>query len=62
MVRRLAGLRHISPASAAFNDMTGGVGYYQFLEDVSRRFAEDVSGRGQLIARLKDVRPPVYIG
>ena len=42
-------------ASAAFNDMTGGVGYYQFLEDVSRRFAEDASGRGQLIARLKDV-------
>lgn len=42
-------------ASAAFNDITGGIGYYQFLEDVSRRFAEDVSYRGQLIARLKDV-------
>ena len=42
-------------ASAAFNDITGGIGYYQFLEDVSRGFAEDVSYRGQLIARLKDV-------
>lgn len=41
-------------ASAAFNDRTGGIGYYQFLEEVSRRYGEDPSYRKELIGKLKE--------
>lgn len=41
-------------AAAAFNDITGGIGYYHFLEDVSRRYAEEPSYRKELISRLKE--------
>ena len=41
-------------ASAAFNDIIGGIGYYQFLEYVSRRYSEEPEYRQALIGKLKD--------
>lgn len=41
-------------ASSAFNDIIGGVGYYQFLEYVSRRYSEEPEYRKELVKKLKD--------
>ena len=41
-------------AASAFNDVIGGIGYYQFLEYVSRRYSEEPEYRKELIGKLKD--------
>ncbi|MGN0373431.1 MAG: insulinase family protein [Enterocloster sp.] len=45
---------YFSPA-ASFNDRTGGVGYYQFLEEVCRRFSEEPGYRKVLADKLKQI-------
>lgn len=40
-------------ASASFNDRTGGIGYYQFLEEVCSRYSKEPDYRKELIGRLK---------
>lgn len=40
-------------ASASFNDRTGGIGYYQFLEEVCSRYSKEPEYRRELIGRLK---------
>ena len=52
-------LSYFSPAGA-FDDMTGGVGYYQFLEKVSSRYSKEADYRGELAARLKDVAERLF--
>lgn len=41
-------------AYGAFNDAIGGVGYYLFLEYVSRRYSEDPAYRPVLIGKLEE--------
>lgn len=43
---------YYSPVSA-FHDCLGGIGYYQFLEEVSLRYARDPEYRKELIEKLK---------
>ncbi len=43
---------YFSPA-AAFNDITAGIGYYQFLEDTAGRYAREPEFRGWLARKLK---------
>lgn len=40
-------------AASAYNDVIGGIGYYQFLEYVSHRYSEEPEYRPQLIEKLK---------
>lgn len=47
---------YFSPTSA-FNDMTGGIGFYHFLEDVVREYEKNA---GALIAKLKEVAAKVF--
>ncbi len=42
---------YFSPTSA-FNEMTGGITYYHFLEDAAKNFDEK---KGEIISKLKDV-------
>lgn len=44
---------YYSPVSA-FNDCLGGIGYYQFLEDASAKYAGDPEYRKFLIGKLKE--------
>ena len=47
-------------ATAAFNDRIGGIGYYQFLEEVSSRYAGDPAYRKELIERLGKVSARLF--
>ncbi len=47
---------YFSP-TAAFNDCTGGIRYYQFLEDVVRDYEKN---RGYLIRKLKEVAAKLF--
>ena len=44
---------YVSPWSA-FNDVTGGVGYYQFLENVTARYGKEPDYRRELIKKLEE--------
>ena len=45
-------------AESAFDDCTGGIGFYQFLEETAKHFEEK---KGEVIAKLKrDGGTPVY--
>lgn len=50
---------YYSPVSA-FNDCLGGVGYYQFLEDVSLKYGEDREYRKFLIGKLKSTAEKLF--
>ena len=47
-------------ATSAFNDIIGGIGYYQFLEYVSRRYGEEPQYRKELIEKLKDTARQLF--
>ena len=44
---------YFSPTSA-YNDMTGGIGYYHFLENTAKRYGSDPEYRRELIGKLKE--------
>lgn len=44
-------------ATSSFNDRTGGIGYYHFLEDVVKEFE---SNKQQVIAKLKEVAGKLF--
>lgn len=44
---------YFSPA-ASFNDRTGGIGYYQFLEETAARYSAEADYRPWLIGKLKE--------
>lgn len=50
---------YISPA-AAFNDCTGGIGYYQFLEDAAARYGSDGDFRRELIRKLRETAKRLF--
>ena len=52
---------YFSPTSA-FNDRTGGVAYYHFLEEVSKKWSEEPEYRKELCARLKKVAGKLFTG
>jgi hypothetical protein len=47
-------------ASASFSDLTGGVGYYQFLENTAKRYAEEPEYRRELIEKLKETTARLF--
>lgn len=47
-------------ATSAFNDIIGGIGYYQFLEYVSRRYSEEPQYRKELIGKLKSTARQLF--
>lgn len=45
---------------ASFNDRTGGIAYYQFLENVAERFAKEPEFRKELIKKLKETAKRLF--
>ena len=50
---------YFSPTSV-FNDQTGGIGFYHFLEEAARRYGEDQEYRKELIWRLKETAARLF--
>lgn len=44
---------YFSPTSA-YNDVTGGIGYYHFLENTAKRYGSDPEYRRELIGKLQE--------
>lgn len=44
-------------ATSAYNDITGGIGYYQFLEGIAKNFETEKAG---LIKKLKEVAARIF--
>ncbi len=44
---------YFSPSSA-YNDLTGGIGYYHFLEETAKRYAAEPEYRGLLVRKLQE--------
>lgn len=44
---------YFSPTSA-YNDLTGGIGYYHFLENTAKRYAAEPEYRGWLVKKLRE--------
>ena len=52
---------YFSPTSA-FNDQTGGIGFYHFLEEAARRYGEEEGYRKELIFHLKETALRLFTG
>ena len=44
-------------AESAFDDCTGGIGFYQFLEETAKHFEEK---KGEVIAKLKETAARLF--
>ena len=51
---------YFSPTSG-FNDRTGGIAYYHFLEEVTRRFAQEEAYRAELIEKLTATAAKLFV-
>lgn len=51
---------YFSPTSS-YNDITGGIGFYQFLEETAKEYESDKKARKSLIEKLKETAEKLFV-